>query len=165
MRILMICAAVAPLLAVSPAVAAAEISAADYVKKAAAGDLYEKESSQLVLRTTANPAVRMFAQEMIRDHAKSSADIKAAAARSGLIAKPPALGTAQADMIRQLEAATGAARDRLYLQQQAGAHRDALALHKGYAEGGDNAALRAVAAKVVPIVEHHIHKLGAIKAE
>ena len=138
-------------------------SAADYVMKAGAGDLYEKQSSQLVLKTTKDPKVRDFAQMMVTDHTKSSADVKAAAQASGLTPKPPVLDAKKSGMIADLTKASGVKRDQVYVTQQKAAHQEALALHQGYASTGDKPALKAAAAKIAPVVQHHIEMLSTMK--
>ena len=55
--------------------------------------------------------------------------------------------------------------DEAYLHQQAAAHLEALVLHKTYAARGDNAALKAVAEKAQPVVQHHIDELRRIGGE
>jgi putative membrane protein len=132
---------------------------AGYVAAAGAGDLYEKTSSQLVLQSTRNAGIRSFARMMVTDHAKSTAMVKAAATKSGVRPAPPALTPAQNEMVTQLRNATGAARDQAYLTQQRTAHQQALALHRGYAADGGAAPLKATAAKIVPVVQHHIEML------
>lgn len=127
-----------------------------YIAKAGAGDLYETQSSKLILQTTKNKAVRAFATQMIADHAKSTSLVKAAAKKSGLTTTPPALEPTQKDMIASLTAASGAGRDSLYLKQQHMAHEQALALHQDYAATGDKPALKAAAAQIVPVVKKHI---------
>jgi putative membrane protein len=147
--------ALAAACAASPA-AAQVMTPADYVKTAGASDMYERESSKLVLETTQDPRVRDFATMMLDAHAKSTADVKAAAARSRVKAGPPMLMPAQTEMLTQLRAEIGPARDAAYIAQQKAAHNQALAVQKAYAEGGTAPALRATAAKIVPVVEHHI---------
>lgn len=136
------------------------MSPGDYVKHAGASDLYERQSSKLVLATTANPAVRTFAQMMIAQHQKSTSDVKAAAARSHVPAGPPRLMPDQAKLVAQLRAATGPARDAEYLTQQHASHDKALALQQDYATSGTAPALRATAAKIVPVVKEHIAMLS-----
>ncbi|MBB4155039.1 putative membrane protein [Sphingomonas jinjuensis] len=133
-----------------------------YVAAAGAGDMYEKQSSQLVLGTTKDAKVRQFAQMMIRDHDKSTADVKVAAAKSGVRPASPRLNADQASMIAQLKAAKGDARDSTYLTQQKMAHEQALALHQGYATSGTAPALKTVAANIAPVVQHHIEMLQAM---
>lgn len=137
-------------------------SPADYVKMAGAGDLYERQSSQLVLQTSKDAKIRQFAQMMVTQHAKSTADVKAAAARSKVMAPPPMLMPDQADMIAQLTAARGTDRDALYVSQQRTAHDKALALHQSFAANGSAAPLKMAAAKIVPVVQHHIEMLQAM---
>lgn len=135
---------------------------AEYVTTAGASDLYERTSSQLVLDSTADPKVRAFAQMMLSAHAKSTADVKAAATRSRVRAAPPRLTPTQSEMIAQLTAEQGAARDAAYIAQQRGAHGQALAVQKAYATEGTAPALRRAAAGIVPVVEHHIMELKAM---
>jgi putative membrane protein len=99
---------------------------------------------------------------MITDHTKSTADVKAAAQQSGLTPPPPKLDAEQTRMVSQLRQVTGEARDRLYITQQKTAHQKALALHQGYARTGTAAALKAVAAKTAPVVQHHIEMLSGM---
>jgi putative membrane protein len=144
---------------VAPAAMAQTMTPTDYVAAAGASDTYEKESSQMVLGTTKNAKIRQFAQMMIRDHNKSTADVKAAAAKSNVRPAPPRLNAEQASMIAQLKAAKGDARDSTYLTQQKMAHEKALALHQSYAASGTAPALKTVAAATAPVVQHHIEML------
>jgi putative membrane protein len=108
-------------MAATPA-AAQTMSAATYVAKAGAGDQYEIQSSRLVLATTTNPMVRDFANQMIADHTKSTADVKAAAQQASVRVPAPKLEPMQMRNIAALRATRGAARDALYNQQQKAAH-------------------------------------------
>src|SRR3954469_9031249 len=78
-----------------------------YVAKAGASDLYEKTSSQIVLRSTRDPEVRRFASMMVTDHSKSTAMVKSAPLRSGVRAKPPTLDPMQRRMVAELRRADG----------------------------------------------------------
>lgn len=148
--------------ALAAPVLAKVMTPADYVKTAAASDLYERQSSQLVLESTADPKVRSFATMMVTAHSKSTADVKAAAAKSGVKAAPPKLMPAQTEMIAQLRAETGASRDATYIAQQKAAHGQALSVQKAYAMNGTAAPLKAAAASIVPVVEHHIKLLKSM---
>ncbi|MFS0772082.1 DUF4142 domain-containing protein [Sphingomonas sp. 1P08PE] len=132
------------------------MTAKTYVAKAGAGDLYEKQSSQLVLGSTQNAQLRDFANQMIADHTKSTADVTAAAKQAGMAVPAPKLEPMQARNIAALRAAKGDARDRLYVQQQKTAHQMALDLHRGYASNGTSAPLKTVATSITPVVEQHL---------
>ena len=148
----------AALLAVAPATAQV-MAPAEYVRTAGASDLYERRSSQLVLQTTADPRVRDFARMMIAHHTKSTADVVAAARRSRVRPAPPMLMPLQAELIAQLRAEQGAARDAAYIAQQKASHNQALAVQQAYAAEGTAPALRAAAAGIVPVVLGHIEML------
>jgi putative membrane protein len=129
-----------------------------YLMKAGASDLFERQEGQL-MSSSRNPAVARFARQMVRDHSNSTAMVKAAAIRAGLHPRPPMLDGDMRRNLAALRAARGRDRDRLYVMQQKQAHQDALMLHQGYANGGDVPALRNVAGKIVPVVQHHIAML------
>ena len=161
MRIAMFSAAAGLAVAATPVVAQT-ISSASYVMKAGAGDLYERESSRIVLQTTANSGLKRFAQMMARDHSKSTAEVKKAALMAGVHPKPPKLTPEQASNIAALRASSGADRDILYVSQQKMAHQDALALHQAEAASGRSKPLPMVASKIVPVVQHHIAMLNTM---
>jgi len=142
-------------------VAHAALPPADFVKKAGASDLYEISASKLET-SSKNAKVRAFATMMIKDHQASTAAVKAAAVKSGLKPTPPVLEPKQAADLAALKQASGAARDTLYIAQQKAAHQEALALHKENAAGSSAPALKAASAKIVPVVEHHIHDLSGL---
>ena len=129
-----------------------------YLMKAGASDLFERQEGELMSRSR-KPAVARFARQMVRDHTNSTTMVKAAAMRARLHPKPPMLDGEMRRNLAALRAARGRDRDRLYIMQQKQAHQDALMLHQGYANGGDVPALRGVAGRIVPVVQHHIAML------
>lgn len=145
----------------NPAMAQA-MAPQDYVAKAGASDLYERTSSKLVLETTKDAKVRQFAQMMIKDHTKSTNDVKTAAKQSSVTPPPPMLEPDQSQMVAELRKTRGVARDQAYIAQQKVAHQKALALHQGYAQAGTAAPLKAVAAQTAPVVQHHLEMLNGM---
>lgn len=130
-----------------------------YVMTAGASDLFERQSSQLVLESSKDPKVRNFATMMIGAHSKSTAMVKTAAMKAHVKASPPMLMPAQQEMIAQLRAENGAARDAAYVAQQKAAHNQALSVQQAYAMDGTAAPLKAAAAGIVPVVKQHIAML------
>ncbi len=149
----------AAVLVVAAPAAAQVMTPAAYVATAGASDLYEQTASRIVLETTGDPKVRAFAQMMVGDHAKSTAAVKAAAAKSGVRAAPPKLTPLQTELVAQLRGEAGPARDAAYVAQQKVAHGQALTVQKAYAMDGTAPALKAAAAGIVPVVEHHVAML------
>ncbi|HEY0413030.1 MAG TPA: DUF4142 domain-containing protein [Allosphingosinicella sp.] len=135
-----------------------------YVGMAAASDMFEIQSSQLARSRAQRPEVRDFAQMMIDDHSRTTAQLTAAAQAAGMAPPVPALLPMQATMMNQLQAASSADFDRVYLAQQVQAHQMALALHSNYGTNGDTAALRAVANAAVPVVQMHLDRVRALAA-
>jgi putative membrane protein len=132
-------------------------SAADFVAKASATDLFEVQSGQAAQDRASNPLVKAFAANLVRDHTKSSQELKKAVAESGhsiptSAAAPPELQTATAS----LAAAAPADFDRAFMQAQVKAHQQALALLQAYAQDGDVPSLKAFAAEAAGVVQHHL---------
>ena len=138
----------------------ASLSPSEYVMKAGAGDLFEMTSSRIVLASSKDAKTRQFAQQMIKDHTTSSKQVMAAAMKDKVKTSPPKLNAMQADMIAQLRAAKGSARDRLYMQQQAQSHQMALQLQQSYASNGTAPNLKMAAGMIVPVVQGHIAMLN-----
>lgn len=140
----------------------APMSASTYVMKAGAGDLYERESSKLVAGSTKNAKLKAFAQQMIAQHTTSTNEVKAAAMKAGMTPKPPMLDAMQMRNMSELKAASPMKRDALYITQQKAAHQQALMVQQDYAQNGTVQPLKMAAAKIVPVVEHHIQELNAM---
>ena len=148
-----------PALMIAAPAAAQVMAPTEYVATAGASDLYEITSSQLVLQSTADPKVKQFAQMMIAHHTKSTAEVKAAAAKSQVDAPPPALNPLQTELVAELQAENGPARDAAYIAQQKKSHLQALNVQKAYAAEGTAPPLKAAARKIVPVVQSHIAML------
>lgn len=158
MKMLMTSAALAAATLAAPAVAQV-MTPSEYVMTAGASDLYEITSSRVVMEKTQNPQLREFAQMMVADHTKSTADVKAAAARSRVRAAPPQLNPLQQELVAELHAENGPARDAAYIAQQKASHGQALNVQKAYAMEGTAPALKNAASTIVPVVEQHIMML------
>lgn len=128
-----------------------------FVPMAAASDQFEIRSSQLALQRSQNADVRRYAQMMIDHHTRTTQQLTAAARTAGIVPPAdPALSAMQVDMLSDLQGKAGAAFDRAYMMHQVSSHEMALNLHRTYAERGDRAELRTVAAAAVPIVTQHL---------
>jgi putative membrane protein len=135
-----------------------------YVMAAGMSDLYEIRSSQIALQKTKNSEVRKFADMMVKHHQKTTAATMAAAKKAGLTPTPPALDAGATASIIELQGASAADFDRIYLGQQLAAHQAALELHTGYSTGGDQAALRTSAKAAVPVVQQHLDAVTKLRA-
>ena len=122
----------------------------------AASDMFEIESSKLAQSMGKSAAVKSFAAMMVKDHTKSSADLKAAAGKaSPAVTVKPEMTAGQRAELDALKNA-GDNFDTLYAQKQVAGHEKALAALQGYAANGADAALKDFASKTAPVVEGHL---------
>lgn len=141
-------------------------SAKDFVDRAAKSDAFEIAAAKLAATNAASAEVKTFAAQMITAHTESTAKIKAAAGKaSPSIVPDAALTREQTKGLEKLRAKTGAAFDDEYTDGQVEAHEDALALMRSYATGGKDAALKAAAGEIAPVVEGHLKMARELEAK
>lgn len=126
-----------------------------FVAQAAASDMYEIEAGKLAQQMGKSQAVKDFGGMLVTEHTRSARELKAAAESAEGVTAPAAL---PADKQAQIDAlaAAGANFDKTFKEQQVAAHSATLALLEAYAGAGDNAALKAFAAKTAPVVDKHL---------
>lgn len=139
------------------ATAAMPMTAQAFVDAASGTDAYEIAAAKLAQSKSSNAQVKSFAADMIKDHTKSTADLKAAAAKAEGHPTPSGMMTAeqQANMTK-LQGLSGPEFDKEYAKQQVDAHQKALAALQGYASSGDSPPLKDFASKTSTVVEHHL---------
>ena len=126
------------------------------VTNAAISDMYELEAAKIAMAKSKSPAIKKFAQQMMTDHTASSTKLKGLLPSSGAnVALPTAMDERRKGMIDNLNAANAADFDKVYMDQQSNAHREASELFHTYADRGDNAALKGFAAELAPKIDMH----------
>ncbi len=140
---------------------AAALTAAAFARTAAMSDLYEMEASRLAEQRSQNAQVKQFAQHMLRDHQKTTNELKGLLPQiQGVSASqlPTSLDQQHQALVQQLQGAQGAQLDRLFAQQQIQAHQTAVELFRAYAQSGDNAQLKQWASQTLPSLEEHLRQ-------
>ena len=128
----------------------------DFVKQAATSDMFEIQSSQIA-QERGNADQRAFAATMIKDHEKTSADLKSmVSARELKAALPTALDSTHQGKIDKLKSLKGADFSANYNQEQVDGHKDAVSLFERYAKGGADPKLKEWAEKTLPNLLHHL---------
>ncbi len=141
-----------------------ETSAPVFVEKAAASDMFEIEAAKLAQQRSKNADVKSFADMMIKDHTKSTNDLKAAIKASGQnLAPPAALPQDKQDALKDLQNASAEDFDHKYMEGQVDAHQSALNVLQRYAQDGDVAQLKTFAASVAPVVQQHYDRAKSIR--
>ncbi|MEB2848356.1 DUF4142 domain-containing protein [Rhizobiales bacterium RZME27] len=127
----------------------------DFILQTSASDVFEIESSKLALQK-GDDATKAFAQQMITDHEKTTAELKALLTSGKVQGNPvTALTDDHKEEVDDLAKLEGAEFNEEYIDDQVEAHEDAVDLFKRYGEEGENADLKAWAAKTLPALEHH----------
>lgn len=143
-----------------PASAAAPAPAA-FAATAAGSDLFEIAADKLAQAKGASASVKSFGAELVDEHGKSSAELKAALAK---VQPPIALPTAPPPdlqaKLQALQGLSGDAFDKQFIADQIASHQQALAAVNGYIASGDNPALREWARRATGMVQKHLQQLN-----
>ena len=127
-----------------------------FVEQAAQSDMYEIQASRLALTQSRSAEIKDYAKQMITAHEGTSAELKKLVAADKLTPPPAALDAKRQRMIDDLKKADGDKFDKLYLDQQTSAHREALGLMNSYATNGDDAGLTGFAGRTKPKIQQHL---------
>jgi putative membrane protein len=147
-------------------VAASTLGAQDtdaFVSNASQSDMYEIAAGNMAQTRSKSADVKAFGKMMVTHHTAMMNEMKPLVTAAG---KTPAaaLDQRRQGMLDNLKGATDAAFDTAYLNQQVAAHQEALTLMKGYADHGNDAGLKAGAAKAVPKIEGHLADAQKLQA-
>ena len=135
-----------------------------FADTAAASDMFEIQSSELARRVSKAKPITSYADQMIADHTKSSAALKAATAGASPAVTPAAaLPPAMQERLTAMQGLTGKAFDQRYVQEQVASHQATLTALQAYAANGTDPALKAHAAATAPVVQGHLAMAQALK--
>jgi len=132
-----------------------------FLKVASGSNEFEIQSSKLAKQQAKGATLSGLADMIIADHTKAGERLKATLEADGRPFEPAPPAPKQEKMLAQLRAAIGKDFDLLYLDVQAQAHMEAVALFRTYAGSGDNQTLVGFAKQTLPRLETH---LGHVKA-
>lgn len=141
-----------------------QVSTDAFVTNAAIGDMYEIQAGQIAQKKGQSQDVKDFGKMMVTEHTAMTNEMKPLITAAGQTA-PTGLDERRKGLIDNLNAASAADFDKTYLAQQEAAHSETLTLMQGYADNGDDAGLKAAAAKAVPKVQAHLDKVKSLQAE
>jgi putative membrane protein len=148
-------------LLVTPARAGDAKAEIDFVTRASIGNLFAIAESQLAADRTNNPEVKGFAQQLAADHEKAKAALAAASGGSGATMAATLDGDHQA-RVTALQSKSGVDFDKTYIADQGEIHSNTLTLYADYMLLGDNARLKALAVKMIPITQAQLSKAQAL---
>jgi putative membrane protein len=157
MKSLALFAALSFLSAPVGAYAQTTINAQQFAEKVAISDLFEIESGKLAQQKARNAEMKKFGEQMVRDHTKTSSELKQLVSGGKVKANvPTAMDKDHQDKLQQLQSASGDQFDSSYATMQVKAHEDAVALFQNYSANGENADLKDWAGKTLPALKEHL---------
>lgn len=136
-------------------------SESNFMKKAALGGMMEVDLGKIAQKS-ANPKVKVFAAQMVTDHSKANAELKALAVKSGIIL-PTSYPDAEKSHIDMMKKMTGADFDKHYIDMMVTDHDKTLVLFKTGADSEDKG-VRDFAKKTIPVITGHFEQAKAIQA-
>lgn len=134
-------------------------STPDFVQTAAMSDMYEIEAGKIAAQKGQSDAVKQFGQHMVEAHSQTTEELKGIVQQEKIkVDLPTKLDDKHQRMIDDLNAAHQEDFDKTYAKQQVSAHEKAEKLFSKYADKGDNAAVKAFAAKLLPVIRQHLEE-------
>lgn len=132
------------------------VDSATFLKVVPDANEFEIQSSKIALEKSTSDDVKMAAQMIIDDHTKAGEKLKATLEAEGKTAPEPTLSPKHEKQLAELNAAPDDTFDMLYLDIQAQAHMEAIALFRTYAGSGDDQTLVGFAKETLPTLETHM---------
>jgi putative membrane protein len=134
-------------------------STPEFVQKAAMSDMYEVEAGKIAGQKGESDAVKQFGQHMVEAHSQTTEQLKGIVqAETIKVDLPTKLDDKHQRMIDDLNAAHAGDFDKTYAKQQVNGHEKAEELFSKYADKGDNEAVKAFAAKTLPVIKQHLEE-------
>ena len=127
---------------------------AEFVTEAAKSDKFEIASSKLAA-SKAQGQAKTFANQMVVDHSKTTAELKPLAQKAN-VQLPAEMSGSQKSMLDKLQGLSGADFAKQYASDQVSAHKSGVSLFQRYGKGGVNKELAAWASKTLPALQHHL---------
>jgi putative membrane protein len=135
----------------------------DFVTEACQSDMLEIQSSQLV-GAKSDDKQKAFADRMIKDHTKTSDELKGLVSSGKVKASlPTTLDSSHQSKLDKLKGLSDEAFAKQYADMQVSAHKDAVSLFERYGKSGENNELKAWADQTLPTLKEHLEmaqKLG-----
>lgn len=127
----------------------------EFMKSAAHSDQNEIQQSKMALAKGVTGMVKQHAEKMIADHTKSTADLKAIAAKKG-VTLPTDMDAEHKALAPEMEKLSGKAFEDKYMAQMVTDHQktaNTMAAHEKMTQDAD---LKAFIGKTLPVVQQHL---------
>ena len=146
------------------AIAVMAVETPTFLTVASGSNRFEIDSSKLAKDKGVKGGLQDLANMIIADHTKAGEKLKATLEAKGKTAPTPDLTPKQKKMMDELQAASGKDFETLYLDIQAQAHMEAVALFRTYAGSGDDQEVVGFAKATLPRLETHMAHIKELVA-
>ena len=126
-----------------------------FVQTAAEAGAAEVAMAKVAQQRAGSADVKSFADRMVTDHEKASAELASIAASKNLTVNDK-LSSRDARELGKLQKLDGTSFDREYVKVQLGAHKDAVKLFSREADRGKDADLKNFATTTLPTLQDHL---------
>ncbi|AKQ46816.1 hypothetical protein TH63_16185 [Rufibacter radiotolerans] len=126
-----------------------------FLMKAASGGMMEVEAGKLASTKAKDAAVKQFGQRMVTDHTKANTELKALAAKKGITLPAGLMAEHQSHLDMLSKATAGAEFDQVYMQHMVQAHDKDIMEFERQSASGQDAEVKAFAAKTLPVLRDH----------
>lgn len=132
-----------------------------FVEDAYKGGLSAIALAEVAMTRTQDPSVKDFAKDMREDHSALNEALMQLAAREGL-SLPKDMGENGRKEVETFSRMSGRDFDRAYIDYELKDHEGDLAQYSREVKEGSNPALKTIASRMVPKLEHHLSMAGEI---
>ncbi len=135
------------------------------MENAARSGQLELAASRLAAERAATPAVKSFAEEMLKEHTRVGDELNQLAKAKG-IALPGNLSETERSLLEKVRDARGASFDREYAQSiGVAAHTQAVSLFERAANEGGDPDIQGFAQKTLPGLRNHLDMAKKLEAD
>ena len=132
-----------------------------FAQAAAIGGVSEVAIAQLGVQKATDPELKKFSQQMVEDHTQMNSELTELASRKQ-IALPRTVDPKSQFCAQSLAGLSGEKFDRCYAKAQLVIHMDSVAMFEAEAERGQDPEVKALAAKALPHIKHHLATIKPI---
>lgn len=134
----------------------------DFATEAASGGMMEVQLGKLAQQKAQNPRVKNFGAMMVQDHTQANDELKTIATREN-IALPDSMSNEKKEDVEKLNKKSGKDFDKAYMDMMVDDHKEDVNKFKNAAQNEPDSAMKAFAAKSVPVLQKHLDSAEAIK--
>jgi putative membrane protein len=135
-----------------------------FMEETAMDNRAELELSRLAAQKASSPAVKQFAQQMMRDHQTATGQLSKIAQQKDM--KLPTDVPEPSERLQdRLQDVSGKEFDMMYMKHMATAHTKDLSSFRMYSQTGQDAELRNFATTQIPTLQHHMQQAQSILSQ